>query len=101
MSCEDYFIAYRSVERTVNASHFLKLSNISQNKLMSFSKANPKINKDIRSRHPSVSENYISFEDALIFCTFFRISSELVLHLIAKDDLTSNDEIGRDGVSSV
>ena len=101
MSHEDHFIAYRPAERTVNAPHLLRLGNISRKKLVTFFKANPKINKDIRSGHPSVSGSYISFEDALILCTFFGISPELMRDLIAKDDLPSNDKIGRNEKSSV
>ena len=101
ISCEDHSIAYRSAERTVNAPHFLRLRNISRNKLMNFFKANPKINKNIRSGHPSVSENYISFENALILCTYFGINSEPVRDLIVKDDSISNDKIDRSGESSV
>ena len=101
MSYENHFIAYRPAERTVNTPQLLRLGNISRNKLVTFFKANPKINKDIRPGHPSVSGSYISFEDALILCTFFGISPELMRDLIAKDDLPSNDKIGRNEKSSV
>ena len=101
ISCENHFIAYRSAERTVNASHFLRLRNISRNKLMNFFKANSEINKDIRSKHSSIFESYISFENALIFCTYFGINPEPVRDLIVKNDSISNDKIDRSEESSV
>ena len=100
MSHKNHFIAYRLVERTVNASHLLKLRNISRNKLVIFFKANSKINKNIRLGHASVSENYIFFENALILCKFFGINFESVRDFIAKNDLTSNDKISRNEKSS-
>ena len=101
MSHEDHFIAYWSIERTVNVSHLLRLRNISRNKLMIIFKTNSKINKNIRSRHASVSENYIFFENALIFCKFFKISLESMRDLIIKNNLTSNDKISCNEKSSV
>ena len=45
VSYEDHFIAYRPAERTVNATHLLKLGNNSRNKLVTFFKAKPNINQ--------------------------------------------------------
>lgn len=87
--CGDHVIAYRLAEKTVNATHLLRLVNNPRSKLTKFFATNPEINKDIRLGHAPVAGTYISFDDALILCTSFGINPELVRNLIAEGDSTS------------
>lgn len=89
MLCGDHVIAYRLAERTVNATHLLRLVNNPRSKLTKIFATNPEINKDIRLGHAPVAGTYISFDDTLILCTSFGINPELVRNLIAEGESTS------------
>lgn len=89
VSFGDHLIAYRPADRTVNATHLLKLGDISRRSLTTFFKASSGIHKDVQFGHPSVSGTYISFEDAVNLCMYYGINPAPVRDLMAKDGSAS------------
>ena len=82
LECGDNVIAYRPSEQTINAEHLLRSGGISRTMLTKFFQENPRIAKQIRHCHASTQGTYVSFDDASIFRTDFRLDSSLIKDLI-------------------
>ncbi|KND93537.1 Serine/threonine-protein kinase RAD53 [Tolypocladium ophioglossoides CBS 100239] len=77
-------IAYRPSDRTINATHLLKSGDIPRRNLRRFFAEHPGIAKQIyRQCRSDFQGTYISYEDAQVLCTHFKLSPGPIERLMA------------------
>ncbi len=93
LSCDDKQIVYQPSKRMINATHLVKLEEISRNMLPDFFAKNPQITKEIRRGGDSqIQGTYISFEDAQVLCAHFNLFSTSVQGLLTAKSVSGEGD---------
>jgi hypothetical protein len=83
-------VAYKPVERTVNATQLCSLGGISRSRVSVFLRSNPGIVKEVLVGNTLVQGTYISYADASTICGHFNLSQEPVQHLMGLGGVQDN-----------
>ncbi|KAJ8113165.1 hypothetical protein ONZ43_g5215 [Nemania bipapillata] len=75
-------IVFQPTERTINATHLLKLSAHDRSKLRKFFDTNPQMKKTVL-RGGYTGGTYISLDDVSFFCDYFGLNYDAIRRLLA------------------